>query len=121
MVSLCQIRHQYTGHSSLSARRSPPLTIRCGLRNGPRKSLWRSHVLSTEAIQAIHALKLAAKSSSPDKMDSVLRGRVDRLFKSDIIAVLVELKRQDQLDLALQVIFFLASLVICIPHSLQEF
>ncbi|KAL8487350.1 hypothetical protein ACS0TY_023866 [Phlomoides rotata] len=81
-----------------------PLTlirISCGLRNGPRKPMWRSRVLSTEAIQAVHSLKLAHNSSS--KLEQVFSSKIARLLKADLLDALAELQRQNELDLALKV------------------
>ncbi|RWW05483.1 hypothetical protein GW17_00031236, partial [Ensete ventricosum] len=79
-----------------------PSRIRCGLR-GERKPLWRGRVMSTEAIQAVQALKHANASSSSRRIEDVLDARVGRLLKADQIAVLAELQRQNELQLALQV------------------
>lgn len=79
-----------------------PSRIRCGLR-GERKPLWRGRVMSTEAIQAVQALKLANSSSSSRRIEGVLDARVGRLLKADQIAVLAELRRQNEWQLALQV------------------
>ncbi|MCL7028105.1 hypothetical protein MKW94_005944, partial [Papaver nudicaule] len=71
-------------------------TIVCGLRSGsPRKSLWRSRVLSTEAIQAVHSLKLARNT---DKLNEVFNSRLSRLLKEDLINTLTELQRQKELE-----------------------
>ncbi|OVA08803.1 Pentatricopeptide repeat [Macleaya cordata] len=78
-------------------------TITCGLRSGPRKSLWRSRVLSTESIQAVQSLKLAR---STDKLEEVFSSRVSRLLKEDLIATLTELQRQNEWELALKVFEF---------------
>lgn len=79
-------------------------TITCGLRKiGPRKPLWRSSFLSTEAIQAVHALKLAKSST---KLHHVFNTRLTRLLKADLLDTLTELQRQNQLDLALKVFDF---------------
>jgi chitinase len=75
--------------------------VSCGLRGGPRKPLWRKSVLSSEAIQAVHSLKLA-RSSAP-KLQRVFNARLTRLLKADLLDTLAELQRQNQLDLALQV------------------
>lgn len=90
-----------------------PARVRCGLRDaGPRGQLWRSRVLSSEAIQAVQALKLA-KSSTPSsslsqppssrKLEDVFDRRIGRLLKADMLAVLAELQRQNEWELALQV------------------
>ncbi|EXB55185.1 hypothetical protein L484_018112 [Morus notabilis] len=66
--------------------------------------MWRSRVLSTEAIQAVQALKLA--KPSPMKLDEVFGGRLSRLLKADLLDALEELQRQNELDLALKVFKF---------------
>ncbi|XP_039125886.1 protein THYLAKOID ASSEMBLY 8-like, chloroplastic isoform X1 [Dioscorea cayenensis subsp. rotundata] len=83
-----------------------PSRVLCGLRDGPRKPLWRGRILSTEAIQAVQALKLAKSSSSPS-LDQVFQSRIGRLLKADLISVLAELRRQHEWDLALQVFGFI--------------
>lgn len=62
--------------------------------------MWRSRVLSTEAIQVVHSLKLA--KASPAKLDEVFCGRLSRLLKADLVDTLEELQRQNELDLALK-------------------
>lgn len=84
----------------IHARNTPRIT--CGLRNGPRKPLWRKRVLSTEAIQAVQCLKLAQNSS---KLEHVFSTKVSRLLKDDLLDTLAELQRQNELDLALKVLF----------------
>ncbi|PKA56257.1 Pentatricopeptide repeat-containing protein [Apostasia shenzhenica] len=90
--------------------------IRCGLRGGPRQPLWRHHVLSTEAIQAVQALKLAkslpvasdaAGLSGEGRMSEVFRGRISRLLKADLLDVFKELQRQNEWEIALQVFAFI--------------
>ncbi|EHA8588743.1 protein THYLAKOID ASSEMBLY 8-like, chloroplastic [Cocos nucifera] len=91
--------------------------IRCGLRGGPRRPLWRGRVLSTEAIHAVHALKLAKsspkprRSSSPNtkshsRMEVVFRDKLGRLLKADQIAVLTELRRQNEWEMTLQEVWY---------------
>ncbi|XP_031284920.1 pentatricopeptide repeat-containing protein At1g62350-like [Pistacia vera] len=79
------------------------LTITCGLRDGSRKPVRQSRILSTEAIQAVHAMKLAKSSS---KLEEVFHGRVSRLLKTDLLDTLTELQRQNELELALKVFHF---------------
>lgn len=82
----------------------PLRRISCGLRNiGPRKPLWRSRFLSTEAIQAVQCLKLA---KSPSKLEHVFNTRLSRLLKADLLDTLTELQRQNELHLALKVFDF---------------
>ncbi|XP_057778074.1 protein THYLAKOID ASSEMBLY 8-like, chloroplastic [Salvia miltiorrhiza] len=81
------------------------LRITCGgLRNGPRKPMWRTRVLSSEAIQAVQSLKLAQKS--PSKLEQVFTTKLSRLLKADLEDTLAELQRQNELDLALKVFNF---------------
>ncbi|XP_055834115.1 protein THYLAKOID ASSEMBLY 8-like, chloroplastic isoform X2 [Solanum dulcamara] len=75
----------------------------CGLRNGPRKPMWRSRVLSSEAIQAVQSVKLAKSS---DKLEELLKNKLSRLLKADVLDALTELQRQNQLHLALKVFNF---------------
>ncbi|XP_074281446.1 protein THYLAKOID ASSEMBLY 8, chloroplastic-like [Silene latifolia] len=97
------LKHNYTTPlitiSTLRTR-----TITCGLRNiGPRKPMWRSRHLSTEAIQAVQALKLA---KNPTKLNQVFDTRISRLLKADLLDTLCELQRQNELDLSLKVFEF---------------
>ncbi|XP_071938642.1 protein THYLAKOID ASSEMBLY 8-like, chloroplastic isoform X5 [Coffea arabica] len=80
----------------------PPsrLKVTCGSRKiGPRKPMWRSRVLSPEAIQAVQSLKLA---KSPGKLAEVFANRISRLMKADLLDTLYELQRQNEVELALQ-------------------
>lgn len=86
--------------SSVAPSASSLTLVTCGLRGGPRKPLWRSRVLSTEAIQAVQSLKLAKSDS---KLEYVFRNRLTRLLKSDLLDVLAELQRQNEINLALKV------------------
>ncbi|KAL5781218.1 hypothetical protein ACOSP7_006247 [Xanthoceras sorbifolium] len=88
---------------SVPSNKTTSLIIRCGLRDGSRKPMWKSRVLSTEAIQAIHAMKLAKSDS---KLDVVFHGKVCRLLKADLLDTLTELQRQNELHLALKVFHF---------------
>ncbi|KAL6140864.1 hypothetical protein ACLB2K_059157 [Fragaria x ananassa] len=73
--------------------------IRCGPRD-KRGPLVKGRVLSIEAIQAVQALKRAQRSDPGDP--SPISKTLSRLIKSDLIAALKELLRQDQCHLALQ-------------------
>lgn len=64
-------------------------------------------MLSSEAIQAVHAMKLAKSSS---KLEEVFQSRICRLLKADLLDTLTELRRQNELDLALKVRYFLVHL-----------
>lgn len=65
--------------------------------------MWRTRILSTEAIQAVQSLKLAQNSSS--KLERVFSSKVSRLLKADLLDTLAELQRQNELDLSLKVLF----------------
>ncbi|XAR50661.1 hypothetical protein NMG60_11005046 [Bertholletia excelsa] len=87
-------------HSNATTRRSF-LPVRCGPRD-KRGPLLKGRVLSTEAIQAVQALKRAQRTD-PSKLDDVLSKTVGRLIKSDLIAAFDELLRQDHCQVALRV------------------
>ncbi|XP_042043828.1 protein THYLAKOID ASSEMBLY 8, chloroplastic-like [Salvia splendens] len=70
-------------------------TVRCGPRDN-RGPLLKGRILSTEAIQAIQALKRAYRSDPKSLPTHALR----RLIKSDLTAALKELLRQDQCAIA---------------------
>lgn len=101
-VGFWQKLPKYQLFSSLGVTSFSTPKIVCGLRGGTRKPLWRSRVLSNEAIQAVQSLKLA--KSNPSKLEEVFSGRVARLLKADLLDALAELERQNELDLALQVL-----------------
>ncbi|ONK57940.1 uncharacterized protein A4U43_C09F5840 [Asparagus officinalis] len=95
---------------------NPPSTICCGLRKSSREPLWRRKVMSTEAIQAVQALKIAKSSQSRDpsspsfpssRLGEVFSNRIGRLIKGDLVAVLGELQRQNEWEIALQVFDFM--------------
>ncbi|XP_027342439.1 protein THYLAKOID ASSEMBLY 8-like, chloroplastic [Abrus precatorius] len=75
----------------------------CGLRSS-HKTRRRSRVISKESIEVIHALKLA---KSPQKLQQVLNTRLSRLLKPDVLILLDELQRQNQLQLSLTVFNFI--------------
>lgn len=78
--------------------------ITCGPRDN-RGPMIRGRTLSTEAILAIQALKRAGGDET--KIDAIISGPVSRLIKSDLLAALAELQRQDRPRLALKL--FLAA------------
>ncbi|MBA0613125.1 hypothetical protein Godav_013633, partial [Gossypium davidsonii] len=90
------LKHPHHNHNQSSI-------ITCGLRGGTKKPLWKSRVLSTEAIQAVHSLKLANSNS---KLHHVLSTRLSRLLKADLLDTLAELQRQNEFHLALKVFKF---------------
>ncbi|KAL5698871.1 chitinase [Ranunculus cassubicifolius] len=84
--------------TQLSHSPSTPTKIHAGLRGGPRKPLWRSRVLSTEAIQVVQSLKLA--KTNPNNLTNVFNNKLTRLLKTDLLDTLAELKRQNEYQLA---------------------
>ncbi|CAA3023683.1 protein THYLAKOID ASSEMBLY 8, chloroplastic [Olea europaea var. sylvestris] len=78
--------------------------IRCGPRDN-RGPLLKGRILSTEAIQAIQALKRAHRTDRTNLPTHIL----SRLIKSDLIATFKELLRQDHCILALKVFSTLRS------------
>ncbi|KAK3410923.1 hypothetical protein EUGRSUZ_J02952 [Eucalyptus grandis] len=73
---------------------------------GNRGPLVKGRTLSTEAIQAVQSLKRAHQTdaAAPPALPSHLRRSLTRLLKSDLLAALRELLRQDRCALALQVL-----------------
>lgn len=72
-------------------------------RSKNRKPLQKGRNLSIEAIQAVQALKRVANKNDDSAVEQVFDSKVRRLIKSDMIAVLRELLRQNQCLLALKV------------------
>ncbi|KAF9613414.1 hypothetical protein IFM89_008244 [Coptis chinensis] len=100
--NLALISPSYSSSSS-KATTKPKLSyipIRCGPRDN-RGPLQKGRILSTEAMQAIQALKRA--KSDPTKLDSLISKTLTRLIKADLISSLNELLRQNHCDLALKV------------------
>lgn len=88
---------------SMNCKNNREMIIVCGLRKSYGKKP-PSRVLSKEAIQVIHALKLAKSS---DKLEQVLNANLARLLKVDVLDLLAELQRQNQLHLSLKVFKFI--------------
>ncbi|KAI3700291.1 hypothetical protein L2E82_44913 [Cichorium intybus] len=80
-------------------------TITCGLRKPMRTRRPSDGVLSTEAIQAVQSLKLAARN--PSKLHQVFDSKLSRLLKDDLLDAFAELQRQQHLELALKVFEFI--------------
>ncbi|XP_016565639.2 uncharacterized protein LOC107863943 isoform X2 [Capsicum annuum] len=79
--------------------------MRIGMRDRSknRKPLQKGRNLSIEAIQAVQALKrVASKNDDAVAVEQVFNSKIRRLLKSDMIAVLRELLRQNQCLLALK-------------------
>ncbi|KAL3528724.1 hypothetical protein ACH5RR_008046 [Cinchona calisaya] len=78
-------------------------SIRCGPRDN-RGPLIKGRVLSTEAIQAVQALKRAHRADPTNLRNNThLSETLSRLIKADLIAAFKELLRQDQGEIALRV------------------
>ncbi|KAJ4957696.1 hypothetical protein NE237_024807 [Protea cynaroides] len=77
------------------------VAIRCGPRDN-RGKLQRGRVLSTEAIQAVQALKRAERVNQT-QIDEFVSKTISRLIKQDLLASLKELLRQERCYLALKV------------------
>lgn len=80
-----------------------PLQLVCSSRNPgkPRGPLWRGRNLSNESLQAVQELKRAKGNHA--SVLTVLNTKISRLLKPDLVAVLGELQRQDECELALQI------------------
>lgn len=92
--------------NSTTNNRSKATTVVCGLRSCKNKKP-PSMVISKESVQVIHALKLA--KNSEEKLNQVLKSKLLRLLKPDVLIVLAELHRQNQLHLSLKVLEFIIS------------
>ncbi|MCO5583685.1 hypothetical protein L7F22_037598 [Adiantum nelumboides] len=64
-----------------------------------RSPLWKGRAGSKEALLVVRELKRAKKD--PWKLHVLLRTKVDRLLKLDLIATLNELQRLEEVDIAL--------------------
>ncbi|KAI3519048.1 hypothetical protein L1887_08030 [Cichorium endivia] len=77
-------------------------TITCGLRKPMRTRRPSDGVLSTEAIQAVQSLKLAAEN--PSKLHQVFDSKLSRLLKDDLLDAFAELQRQQHLELVVKLV-----------------
>ncbi|XP_045789836.1 protein THYLAKOID ASSEMBLY 8, chloroplastic-like [Trifolium pratense] len=87
--------------TSTTTRRSY-IPVRCGGPRSQRGPLVRGRFLSIEAIQAIQTLKRIHRTK-PQDQTKLLTKTLTRLIKSDLVATLKELLRQQQCTLALDV------------------
>ncbi|GAB2218425.1 hypothetical protein Drorol1_Dr00001648 [Drosera rotundifolia] len=72
-----------------------------GVASSPSLSIWRrKKELGKEGL--IVAKELKRLQSSPQRLDGYIRGSVSRLLKSDLVAVLAEFQRQDQVFLCMK-------------------
>lgn len=67
----------------------------------PRGPFWKGRRGSKEALLVVRELRRAKGSHS--RIDQVLQVKVARLLKIDLLAVLNELQRLDEVDLALEI------------------
>ncbi|KAJ8770950.1 hypothetical protein K2173_022122 [Erythroxylum novogranatense] len=72
-----------------------------GLASGPSLSIWRrKKEMSKEGLLA--AKELRRLQSDPPRLDRFVKSHVSRLLKSDLVAVLFEFQRQDQVFLCMK-------------------
>lgn len=71
----------------------------------PRGSLWRGKkLLGKEALFVILGLKRLKHDSDQEKLGKFVKVHVSRLLKMDMVAVLNELERQQEVQLAVKVL-----------------
>ncbi|XP_058745388.1 protein THYLAKOID ASSEMBLY 8, chloroplastic [Vicia villosa] len=93
--------HSQSPKSSTTTRRSY-IPVHCGGPRSQRGPLVKGRFLSIEAIQAIQTLKRLHRTN-PQNQTQLLSNTLTRLIKSDLVATLKELLRQQQCTLALRV------------------
>ncbi|KAG5000768.1 hypothetical protein AAZX31_08G200700 [Glycine max] len=82
--------------------------VRCGGPRSHRTPLVKGRILSIEAIQAIQTLKRLHRTNPPE-LTSLVSNTLTRLIKSDLLATLRELLRQQHCTIALRVFSTLRS------------
>ena len=86
----------------------------------PRGPLWRGKkLIGKEALFVILGLK-RFKNDDDEKLDRFIKTHVFRLLKLDMIAVLSELERQEEVSLAVKVVLmfsFSVKCVVCEPFD----
>ncbi|MCL7050739.1 hypothetical protein MKW94_011858 [Papaver nudicaule] len=87
-------------NTTTTITRTPLTVIRCGPRDN-RGPLVKGRSLSTEAMQAVQALKRAKGDDT--KINDIISNKLTRLIKNDLLASLSELLRQGHCELALKV------------------
>ncbi|KAL5160383.1 Protein THYLAKOID ASSEMBLY 8, chloroplastic [Glycine soja] len=75
--------------------------VRCGGPRSQRSPLMKGRILSIEAIQAIQTLKRLHRTNPPN-LSSLVSNTLTRLIKSDLLATLRELLRQQHCTIALR-------------------
>ncbi|CAI8608128.1 unnamed protein product [Vicia faba] len=93
--------HSQSPKPSTTTRRSF-IPVHCGGPRSQRGPLIKGRFLSIEAIQAIQTLKRLHRTKPPNQTH-LLTTTLTRLIKSDLVATLKELLRQQQCTLALHV------------------
>ncbi|KAK2406201.1 hypothetical protein P8452_68557 [Trifolium repens] len=93
---------QFPKPSTSTTTRRSYIPVRCGGPRSQRGPLVRGRFLSIEAIQAIQTLKRIHRTK-PQDQTKLLTNTLTRLIKSDLVATLKELLRQQQCTLALDV------------------
>lgn len=98
-----------------SSRVLNPSRFVSGSASSPSLSIWRrKKEIGKEGLVAAKELKRL--QSDPVRLDRFIRSQVSRLLKSDLVAVLAEFQRQDQVFLCIKVrasVFFFHSLFLC--------
>eukprot|EP00250_Pteridium_aquilinum_P024189 c2859_g1_i1 orf=511-1287(-) len=87
-------------------RRPPLLQVMVGSSRNPgrpRAPIWRGRLLSNEALRVVQELKRARASGDDARLSTVLKSKAVRLLKFDMLAVLTELQRQNECELALKI------------------
>ncbi|KAF7814250.1 protein THYLAKOID ASSEMBLY 8, chloroplastic-like [Senna tora] len=84
-----------------AAAPSTYVPVRCGGPRSNRGPLVKGRILSIEAIQAVQTLKRLHRTNPPN-LSHLVSNTLSRLIKSDLIAALKELLRQDQCAIALR-------------------
>ncbi|KAI3522387.1 hypothetical protein L1887_00125 [Cichorium endivia] len=91
IYNICHCQHQF--HTSLRPRYYHD--------GRPRGSLWRGKkMIGKEALFVILGLKRV--KDDEEKLDKFVKTHVSRLLKMDMVAVLNELERQEEVDLAVK-------------------
>ncbi|KAI3939120.1 hypothetical protein MKX01_001988 [Papaver californicum] len=88
-------------HNSINEINQRNLSVRCYHDGRPRGPLWRGKkLIGKEALFVILGIKKF--KDDEDKLGKFIKTHVLRLLKMDMIAVLTELERQEEVDLALK-------------------
>lgn len=94
--------HSQSPKPTTTTTRRSYIPVHCGGPRSQRGPLVKGRFLSIEAIQAIQTLKRVQRTNPPNQTQ-LLTNTLTRLIKSDLVATLKELLRQQQCTLALRV------------------